>query len=122
MPLGRGKYATTNPIWMLNGSPSATFRENLDRRSCTSNNTAFTSAVMLSTAIYLEAGDVVTNLTFRSATTAAGTPTNWWFALYDTAATPAWLSQSADQTSTAWAANTVKTLALGTVQRISVTG
>ena len=43
--------------------------------------------------------------------TAANTPTNWWFALYDDSATPALLRQTADQTSTAWAANTAKTVA-----------
>lgn len=122
MPLVRGHYPLTNHDWMLNGQPSSLFRENIPRYVCTTNNTAATSGVMLSTPLYLEAGDVVTNLTFRSATTAAGTPTNWWFALYDSSATPALLSQSADQTSTAWAANTVKTLALGTSQKISSTG
>jgi hypothetical protein len=53
---------------------------------------------MTSVAIPLEVGDVVTNLTFLSGATAAGTPTNYWFALYDTSATPALIAQSADQT------------------------
>ncbi len=122
MPLARGKYPTVHLDWLRNGSPSGTFRENIPRFACGSNNTAFTSGVMLSTPLPLLAGDVVTNLTFRSATTAGATLTNWWFALYDDSATPALLAQTADQTSTAWGANTVKTLALATAQTITRTG
>jgi len=122
MPLVRGHYPVTNPEWLRNGSPSGMFRENMTRLAIAGNLSALTTQVMLSTAIYLEAGDVVTNLSFLSGGTAAGTPTNWWFALDDTSATPALLAQSADQTTTAWAANTVATLALQTVQRITVSG
>jgi hypothetical protein len=77
---------------------------------------------MLSGAIPLQAGDLVTNLTFVSGGTAAGTPTNWWFALYDTSATPALLFQSADQLTAAWAANTAITLALSTAYQVAKTG
>jgi hypothetical protein len=98
------------------------YRSNMRRLLVTANQTAFTSGVMKSTPIYLRAGDVVTNLTFVSGTTAAGTPTAWWFALYNTASTPALLAQTADQTSTAWAAYTAKTLALSTPQTIATTG
>lgn len=106
----------------LNGSPTGVFRENLRRAECGGNLAALTTQVMSAVALYLEAGDVVTNLTFCSATTAAGTPTNWWFALYSTAATPALLGQTADQTSTAWAANTAKTVALATPYTVATTG
>lgn len=98
------------------------YRANMARIATVTNVAALTTQVMLSTAIYLHAGDVVTNLTFMSATTAAGTPTNWWFALYSNASTPALLSQTADQTSTAWAANTAKTVALGAAQTITTSG
>lgn len=111
--------ATNEEIWLDGG---ATLRKNLRRRDCTGNLSALTTQVMTSAAIYLEKGDVVTNLTFVSATTAAGTPTNWWYALYDTAATPALLRQTADQTSTAWAANTAKTLALSSSYKVTATG
>jgi hypothetical protein len=103
----------TRRSFLLSGSPSSTLRTNTaDRLSVGGNLSALTTQVMLSVAIPLEAGDVVTNLTFVSGDTQAGTPTNWWFALYDTQATPAKIAQTADQTSTAWAANTVKTVAL----------
>jgi hypothetical protein len=69
-----------------------------------------TTQVMLSVAVPCIAGDTITNISFSSGTTAAGTPTNYWFALYD--ASLALMAQTADQTSTAWAASTIKTLAL----------
>lgn len=101
---------------------AALYRASLRRSQCVDNLAALTTQVMLSTALYLRAGDVVTNLTFVSATTAAGTPTNWWFALYSPAATPALLAQTADQTSTAWAANTAMTKALASPVTIATTG
>lgn len=107
--------------FLLDGSP-AMLRANLRRSECGGNLAALTTQVMTSVALYLEAGDVVTSLTFCSATTAAGTPTNWWFALYDTAATPALLRQTADQTTTAWAANTPKTVALTTPYTVPTSG
>jgi hypothetical protein len=84
-----------------------------------SGSVALTTQVMTSVPVWLVAGDTVTNISFYSGATAAGTPTNWWFALYSNAATPALLAQSADQTSTAWAAFTKKTLALSAAQTIS---
>lgn len=122
MPLVRGRYPVTNPNWTLNGSASGLFRENVPRFQCNGNLSALTTEVMLATAIHLDAGEIVTNLTFMSATTAANTPVNWWFALYSNASTPALMAQTADQTTTAWAANTAKTVALATAQRISESG
>jgi hypothetical protein len=117
-----GHYPDTDAQWLLNGSPSGVLRANLRRTECGGNLSALTTAVMTSVGIYLEAGDVVTNLTFCSATTAAGTPANWWFALYSTASTPALLGQTADQVDAAWAANTPKTLALATPYTVVTTG
>lgn len=111
--------ATNEEFWLDGG---AYLRKNLRRREVTGNLAALTTQVMTSVAVYLEKGDVVSNLTFVSATTAAATPTNWWFALYDNSATPALLRQTADQTSTAWAANTAKTLALSSAYKVTATG
>jgi len=97
-------------------------RKTMRRADITSDCAALTTQVMKSVAIYLELGDLVTYLTFKSGGTAAGTPTNWWFALFDTAATPALIAQSADQTTTAWAGDTTKTLALSTPYRVAATG
>lgn len=79
-----------------------------------------TSGTLFLTAIYLPAGFTVTNVEFSSGTTAAVTPTNWWFALYSSAL--ALLSQTADQTTTAWGANTRKVVALGSAQAITTSG
>lgn len=124
MPLVRGRHPVTNPGWLRAGSPAGVYRSNLelDRLDAGGDLAALTTQVMTSVAIPLQAGDVVTNLTFLSGGTAAGTPTNWWFALYDDAATPALLAQSADQLTAAWAADTPKTLALATAQLISRPG
>lgn len=124
MPLIRGHYPPTHAVWLANGSPSGTFRESLPhgRLQATSNLSALTTQVMLSVGLPLEVGDLVTNLTFTSGGTAAGTPTNWWFALYDTQSTPALIAQTADQTTTAWAANTAMTVALSTAYLVPKTG
>jgi hypothetical protein len=109
-------------------TPATAFnRSNLPRvglydSASDAGNVALTTQVMTSVPIFLAAGETVTSLSFYSGATAAGTPTNWWFALYSGAATPALLAQTADQTSTAWAAFTKKTVALATAQTISSSG
>ena len=98
--------------YLLNGS-QANIRSTFPRGLISSQAlAALTSGVMYSVAIPLLAGDVVTSIGFRSGTQAAVTPTNYWFALYDNASTPALLAQTADQTSTAWGSSTVKELNL----------
>jgi hypothetical protein len=108
-------------------SPDTFFRRNLPRTGLydsagDTGQVALATGVMTSVPIYLQAGDVITNLSFRSGATAAGTPTNWWFALYDTQATPALVAQTADQTTTAWAANTTMTKALAAAYTVTKTG
>jgi hypothetical protein len=108
-------------------SPDTFFRRNMPRTglydsASDTGQVALATGVMTSVPIYLQAGDVITNLSFRSGATAAGTPTAWWFALYSSAATPALLAQTADQTNTAWAANTTMTKALSSPVTISTTG
>jgi hypothetical protein len=93
------------------GAPSNTvFSHSFPREQATTDLSALTTQVMLSVGLPLQSGDVVTSLTFVSGATAANVPTNWWFALYSPAGVL--LDQSADQLAAAWAANTVKTLAL----------
>lgn len=122
--LVNGVYPIKNPQWLSNGQPSGCFRESLPfgRLQGLNNMASPGTGVMLSVALPLQAGDIVTSLTFLSGATAAATPTNWWFALYDTAATAALLRQTADQTSTAWAANTAKTVALATSYTVPTSG
>ena len=122
MPLREGHYDNYNRHWIVSGSPSGLFRQNMVRTDATADLAALTTQVMTSVAIHLEAGEVVAKIAFCSGGTALSAGSNWWFALYDTSATPALLAQTADQTTGAWAADTVKDLALATAQTISKTG
>jgi hypothetical protein len=122
MPLTNGRYPSKNREWMLSGQPGSTYRSNLDRAAVVNDFASLTTQTMQSTALYLQAGDLVTNLTFKSGATAAGTPTNWWFALYDDSNTPVLLAQTADQLTAAWAASTAKTLALATPYAVPRSG
>lgn len=92
------------------------------RNFATANGAALSTGVMTSVSIPLKAGQKITNISVVSATTALGTPTHWWFALYSAAATPARIAQTADQTNTALAANTLVTKALAAPVTIAVAG
>lgn len=103
------------------GQPAGTLRDNGIRRSAGSDLAALTTQVMTDVALYLEKGDVVKYLTFVSGATAAASPTNWWFALYDPAGATL-LGQTADQLTAAWAANTAAKLALASPYVVPATG
>jgi hypothetical protein len=120
MPLVSGGYPPKSDIAALAGGVQA--RYNIPRWVSVSDCAALTTQIMTAVPVNYQAGDLVSKLAFASGGTAAGTPTNWWFALYSNAATPALLAQTADQTSTAWAADTVMDLALATPQLIAVSG
>jgi hypothetical protein len=102
--------------------PTGCLAETMPREICPEVNTVAPTAsgTLFLQAIYLTAGQLVSNITISSATTAAGTPTNYFFALYSGAR--ALLAVSANQTTTAWAANTVKTLAMTTPYRVPTSG
>lgn len=97
-------------------------RRNLPRLPLDDRTDCLATGVMTSVPIYLQVGDVITNISVVTGGTAGATMTHWWFALYSNAATPALLAQSADQTSGAIAANTVLTQALATAQTITKSG
>lgn len=94
-------------------------RENLPRIGL-DDVPALATGVMTSVPVYLVEGDLVSTLTFISGGTGAGTPTNYWAALYSPAG--ALLGQSADKTSTAWAADTAVGFALTTAYRVPRSG
>lgn len=103
--------AISTPIlsnrYVLTGALYETF----DRNLCDEVNTSLLSTGRLSLqAIYIPSGTVVSSISFWSATTAAGTPTNQLFGLYDSSLNL--LRSSTNDTTTAWAANSRKTLAL----------
>jgi hypothetical protein len=69
-------------------APSTFYRANLPRYglyddASDTGSVSLVTQVMTAVPIKLAAGDVITNISFQSGATAAGTPTNWWFALYD---------------------------------------
>lgn len=103
------------------GQPAGTLRDNGIRRYTGADLTALTTQVMTDVALYLERGDPVKFLTFLSGQTGAGTPTNWWFALYSPDGQTL-LGQTADQTNTAWAANTPMKLQLASTYTVQTTG
>jgi hypothetical protein len=119
-----GVYTYAGPS-VVNLGPTGTLAETMPRETCPEVNTAVPTAsgTLFLQAIYLRAGQLVSNIGISSATTAAVTPTNYFFALYSgQPAAPALLAQSANQTTTAWAANTYKTLAMTTPYRVPTSG
>ena len=106
-----------------NGNLGATgvLAETMPRETCPEVNTtvAVTGTLFLQ-AIRLTAGQLVSNISLCSATTGATTPTNYFAALYSGAR--ALLARSADQTTTAFAANTYRTFAMLTAYRVPTSG
>lgn len=100
---------------------SGTLSESIPRMLCSEANlSALTSGTLLLVAVYLTAGQKINNISFHSATTAAGTPTNQIFGLFDN--NRALLAQTANATTTAWAANTIATRALTSQFTVTYTG
>jgi len=117
----QGAEYTYNGPAAANLGATGTLAETMPRELCSEvNTTAGASGTLFMQAIYLKAGTLVSNITIWSATTAAGTPTNKFFALYD--ANRALLAQSANDTTAAWGSNSAKTLAMTTPYRVPVSG
>ncbi|MDX3199966.1 right-handed parallel beta-helix repeat-containing protein [Streptomyces scabiei] len=83
--------------------------ETTSRLRCGTTSTP-TSGTLYLVPIWLPKGLVISNISFVSGGTAMVTPTNWWFTLHNSAKVA--LARTADQLTAAWAANTVKTLAI----------
>lgn len=100
---------------------TGTIAETIPRELCPEVNTAApASGTLAMMAIKLRAGDLVSTIDLWSATTAAGTPTNYMVGLYDINRNL--LAQSANKTTEAWAANSQKSFAMTTPYRVPVTG
>lgn len=110
--------AQAEPVW----GPTGCLAETIDRNVCPEVNATIPTAsgTLFMMAIYLTAGMKVSNIMWHSATTAAGTPTHWMFGLYDISRNL--LATSADQLTAAWAANTMKTLAMATPYTVPSSG
>lgn len=112
-----------NPMSNPDGNlflPTGLFRTSFTRAAAFATNVTLTSGQMKLQAIWLNAGEKVTSLMFVSGATAMASPTHWWFALYDINLNL--LGQTADQTTAAWAALTMKTLPLTAVYTVPTSG
>jgi hypothetical protein len=105
-----------------NYSLASHLAESIPRNICTETNSVVPTAsgTMFMQAIYLPAGITATNVSWHSATTAAGTPTNNIIGLYSGAR--AKLAETANQTTAAWAANTLKTIPFATPYAVTTSG
>lgn len=95
-------------------APDLAIAETMPRELCPSNDltSTLTSGRLSLFGIDLAAGKEISQITFVSGGTALVTGSNQWFALYDRDL--ALLEVTDDDTSTAWAANSAKTLGLAT--------
>ena len=112
---GEGGWQNTsnNILPLLNNRKCVTgaLYETFDRDLCDEVISIVLATGRLSLqAIYLPAGTTINSISIWSASTAAGTPTNQLFGLYDINLNL--LRSSVNDTTTAWAANSRKTLAL----------
>jgi hypothetical protein len=89
-------------------APAAAASETISRADCDADTNVLVSAQLVLQSIVLPLNSVITSATFVSGATAAGTPVNQWFALYDQNLNK--LGVTSDDTSTAWAASSAKTL------------
>jgi hypothetical protein len=110
-----GAYASLAGPWLRTGA----LAENMPRNLVGPNACILTSGTLHLTSIYLPAGITVTSIS-AFAPVGATTPTNQWFALFNSARLC--LATSADDTTTAWAANAFKTLAMGTPYPVTAAG
>lgn len=84
------------------------------------NTTLTTTGQVYMQSIWLAAGTVVSNIKIWSATTGAGTPTHCNAGLYDSAGNM--LATGTDLTSTAWAANTLRTFTMQSAYTVPTSG
>jgi len=130
MPLIRGRYPATNPLYKLLGGLSLSAQGNLTARSNLdflglgnlTDGAIATTGVCTSVAVPVEPGDIITNLSFLVGATAEAAGTHAFLALYSGIASPALLGQTADDTGAAsLAASATYTKALASPVQITPT-
>ena len=94
------------------GIASPVIAETVPRSSCSANLSVLTTQIVQLQAIELPPNQTVTTITYISGATAIVNATNWWFVLCDKNLVVK--AVTADQLTTAWGTNTVKSLAVGT--------
>src|SRR5450631_247421 len=111
--------ATTTALstrdWLLAGKPTGTWYESVPYESVNIDQAIGASGVMITVAVPIFQGSVLSKVTFAVGATAASTPTHSFVALYGpgTTAMPL-LASSADGTTTVAAANTLVTVSFAT--------
>lgn len=93
--------------------PTAAIAQTISRRAgvvIANQATSLVSGTVRMVGVWLPSGTTVTSISFYTGTTAAVTPTNWFFGLYDSSL--AQLRITANQTTAAIGASTVKTVNL----------
>lgn len=103
-----GLTATARGGWL----PTGAISQSIPRTAVSASGGLTSGRLRMTGGIVIPAGVTVSSITFVSAATALVTGTNQWFALYDKSRNR--LAVTVDDTSTAWAAETAKTLALST--------
>lgn len=110
--------ARQDPVW---DKPALFIRSNIDRMSTFTNQaSALVSGRLHMCLVWYAAGDVVTSISWVSSTTAGGSLTNQWSALFS--ASRVKLAVSADDTSTAWGSGSGKTFTLTSPYTIPTAG
>jgi len=94
-------------------APAAADYETFPRNTYAGGTATPSTGVLILAAIALPAGLSVGHIAFHSGSVAAVSPTHWWFGLYNSSRVQ--LAMTADQTSTAWAVSTGKSLAVATI-------
>lgn len=90
--------------------PSGAIAQSIPKNTQFNQSLSLVSGRLHLTAVWLRQGQTVTALAFSSAGTALATGSNQWFSLWDASRNK--LAVTSDDTSTAWAAATIKTLNL----------
>ncbi len=91
-------------------APAGMPYQSVPRGNHASAVTTMTSGALWLVAVGIPGGVSIGNIQFLSNSTAAATPTHWWFGLYDQNRVQ--LATTADQLTAAWAASAIKKLAV----------
>jgi hypothetical protein len=103
-----------------NTPPNAAIAEIYPRTQGTTSQALLSSGRLSMAAIRLLAGQVVSTISFASGSTALSGGSNQWFALFDSSRNM--LRVTNDDTSTAWAAQAIKTLTCSSSYTVPTTG
>jgi hypothetical protein len=111
--VGKGSVSQFNmPMDALRQALSIGKYETRSRLDCSGVGTVIATGLLGLTPIWLPSGLAVTSITFCSGTTAGSSLTHQWFGLYDNSQVQ--LATTTDDTTTAWAASSTKTLNIAT--------